>query len=186
MPIVALARLSAAFALSGVLAVCGHAGRAGAQSTPAESTTDASASLLQPLVITAAQPLEFGVLAIPYEGECLYEVDVTGRVNAPGGVCQFLGGDRFPARFTLSCAAGALVQFQVIHTSTAPSGALFAAPAGAMEVDGSGAGPAFQARPCDGDGISQVAAAGRLTVRAGTTHGFSGPVGTIRLEVAYD
>ena len=162
------------------------AGTAAAQVLPAESTADANASLLQPLAITGAQPLEFGTLAIPHQGECIYEVDVAGRPNAPGGICQFIGGDRFPARFTLSCAARSLVQFQVIHTDAAPTGARFAAPPAAMEIDGAGAGAAFQTRPCDADGISEIAAAGRLTVSAGALHGFTGPVGTIRLEVAYD
>jgi hypothetical protein len=156
------------------------------QAGTVDAATDASASLLQPLAITGAQPLEFGTLAIPPQGECVYEIDVAGRANAPGGICQFLGQDRFPARFTLSCAARALVQFQVIHTDAAPAGAVFAAPAAAMEIDGAGAGAAFQSRPCDADGISEIAAAGRLTVRAGALHGFTGTVGTIRLEVAYD
>ncbi|KPF62441.1 hypothetical protein [Porphyrobacter sp. AAP60] len=151
-----------------------------------ESETDASASLIQPLVINGAQPLEFGTLAIPPQGECVYELDVAGRTNAPGGICQFIGGDRFAARFTLSCAASALVQYQMIHTNTAPAGAEFSAPSGVMEVDGAGPGPAFQTLPCDTDGISEVAGAGRLIVRAGTVHGFTGAVGTIRLEVAYD
>jgi hypothetical protein len=148
--------------------------------------TDATASFIQPLMITGAQPLEFGTLAIPPQGECLYEVDVAGRTNTPVGICQFIGGDRYPARFTVSCAANALVQFQMIHTSTAPQGAVFSAPAGVMDVDGAGAGPAFQTRPCDSDGITEIAGAGRLTVRAGTPHGFTGAVGTIRLEIAYD
>jgi hypothetical protein len=168
------------------LASAGLAGTLAAQDLPVDIQTDASASLLQPLAIMAAQPLEFGTLAIPQNGECIYEIDVAGRANAPGGICQFIGGDRFPARFTLSCAANSLVQFQVIHTDSAPAGAVFAAPSGAMDIDGSGAGPAFQTRPCDGDGTSDIAAAGRLTVSAGATHGFTGPVGTIRLEVAYD
>ncbi len=148
--------------------------------------TDATASFIQPLMITGAQPLEFGTLAIPPQGECLYELDVAGRTNTPGGICQFIGGDRFPARFTVSCAANALVQFQMVHTSTAPQGAAFSAPSEMMDVDGAGAGPAFQTRPCDGDGITEIAGAGRLTVRAGTPHGFTGAVGTIRLEIAYD
>ena len=151
-----------------------------------EAETDATASFIQPLVINGAQPLEFGTLAIPPQGECSYEIDVAGRANTPGGICQFLGQDRFPARFPLSCAARALVQFQLIHTNTAPAGAVFGAPADAMDIDGAGAGAAFQIRPCDADGISEIAAAGRLTVRAGAPHGFAGPVGTIRLEVAYD
>lgn len=158
----------------------------GAEAAPQESATDATASFIQPLVISGAQPLEFGTLAIPPQGECAYELDVAGRANVPGGICQFVGGDRFAARFTVSCAASALVQYQMIHTNTAPAGAEFSAPANMMDVDGAGAGPAFQTLPCDTDGISEVAGAGRLIVRAGTVHGFTGAVGTIRLEVAYD
>lgn len=151
-----------------------------------EAEADATATLVQPLVITGAQPLEFGMLAIPAQGECIYEVDTAGRGNSPAGVCQFIGADQFPARFSLNCAASTLVQFQLIYSDSAPAGATFSAPPAAMDIDGNGAGALFQTRPCDTDGTSQISAAGRLTVRAGAAHGFSGPVGTIRLEVAYD
>lgn len=151
-----------------------------------EADTDATATLVQPLVITGAQPLEFGMLAIPAQGECIYEVDTAGRGNTPAGVCQFIGANQFPARFRLNCAASTLVQFQLVYTDSAPAGATFSAPPAAMDIDGNGAGALFQTRPCDTDGTSQISAAGRLTVRAGAVHGFSGPVGTIRLEVAYD
>jgi hypothetical protein len=151
-----------------------------------ETETDASATMVQPLSITGAQPLEFGTVAIPTQGECIYEIDTAGRPVSPAGLCQFISADQFPARFSLNCAASTLVQFQLVYTDRAPVGAFFAAPPAAMDIDGNGAGALFQTRPCDTDGTSQITAAGRLTVRAATAHGFSGTVGTIRLEVAYD
>jgi hypothetical protein len=151
-----------------------------------DAEADASATMIQPIAITGAQPLEFGIVAIPTQGECIYEIDTAGRTGSPVGLCQFISADQFPARFSLNCAASTLVQFQLIYTDRAPAGASFAAPPAAMDIDGNGAGPLFQTRPCDTDGTSQITAAGRLTVRSATAHGFSGTVGTIRLEVAYD
>lgn len=151
-----------------------------------DTSTDAGATLLQPLVIASSGPLEFGVVAIPATGTCTYVIGTAGEALGAGGACQWLGGDRYPANFTINCAGGAQVQFELTYTDEAPEGAHFSAPEKAMDVDGAGPAGTFQARPCDADGTSEISAAGQLDVEAGTASGFSGRVGTIRLEVAYE
>ena len=146
----------------------------------------ASASLVQPLVITGAQPLEFGTLAIPTAQTCLYAISPTGQEEASGVLCQFIAGEVLPAGFTLNCAAGSLVQFEVIYIDSAPAGARFSAPEAAMSIDGQAVGSVYQVGACDADGTSEIRAGGLLEVSAQAQHDFSGRVGTIRLEVAYN
>lgn len=119
-------------------------------------------------------------------GSCLYALGPDAKRSTSGGLCQFLDGDAVPAEFALSCAANSLVQFQLIYTDAAPAGAAFDAAPETMAIDGAAPGSAYQVRPCDADGMSVVKAGGVIELRPEAPHKFSGPVGSIRLEIAYN
>ncbi len=171
-----------------IAAVCLGAGAfaCAASGSAEEAETGAGATFMQPLSIAAAQPLDFGTLAIPVTGSCLYVLGPDSKRSTSGGLCQFLGGDALPAEFALTCAANSLVQFQLIYTDAAPAGAAFDAAPETMAIDGAAPGSAYQVRPCDADGMSVVKAGGVIELRPEAPHQFSGPVGSIRLEIAYN
>lgn len=151
-----------------------------------EMEANAEARFVQPLTLNAAQPLEFGTLAIPNSGGCVYSLSPNATRLSSGGLCQFIEGDTLPADFSLSCAADSLVQFQAIFSDEAPPGASFNAPDEPMAIDGAEPGAAYQMRACDGDGLSEVKVGGEIRLNSDAPHEFSGPVGSIRLEVAYN
>lgn len=151
-----------------------------------DSEVPASAALVQPLSITGSQPLDFGTVVKPATGSCHYDVPPVGAATIQGQACQYVGGDQAPARFTLQCPPGALIQFQLVYTDRGPAGTSFAPGDSPVAIDSGSPATPFQVQPCDTDGLTTVAAGGRLSVTAAAAHGFSGTVGTIRLEVAYD
>lgn len=147
----------------------------------------ASASLLTPLSIAAIEGLEFGMLAVSPAGECIYTIDPSGQVSKSGdGRCAFISGATFNGRFEVDCGADTLVQFSLFYTDLAPDGASFGPSPDPMQVDAAKPASAFQLLACDKDGRSVVRAGGRLLVTPKALSGFSGQVGTIRLEVKYD
>ncbi|MET0371324.1 MAG: DUF4402 domain-containing protein [Sphingobium sp.] len=152
-----------------------------------ESNVEANATLIAPLSIVASEGLSFGTLAVSMGTSCIYEVLPDGTTNKSGDQrCAFLSGAPTAATFELDCGPGAMVRMEVIHSNLAPTGAEFAALARPMAVDSAPAGAAMQLLPCDSDGRSVIHAGGRLTTRPTAGIGFSGRVGTIRLEVIYD
>ena len=152
-----------------------------------EAEGDAAATLLTPLAIVAVEGLEFGILAVSPAGDCLYALDPAGTTSKSGdGRCAFLSGATYNGRFKVDCGADKLVQFSLFYTDLAPAGVTFGAPADPMQVDAAKPGGLFQLLSCDSDGRSVVKAGGSLLVTPKAQSGFSGRVGTIRLEVSYD
>ncbi|MAI91221.1 DUF4402 domain-containing protein [Ponticaulis sp.] len=152
-----------------------------------EGDVTASAELVTPIDILGEGDLSFGTLAIPRTGSCVYDVSAIGTLSASGATdCQGLSGQSLPAEFSVACDADALVTFELIYTNSAPAGATFSSPSNPMSIDGFGAGSALQTIACDTDGLSDVTAGGRLTVTPSASSGFSGQVGTIRLEAQYE
>lgn len=152
-----------------------------------ESSIQADATLVAPLAIVASEGLSFGTLAVSMGTSCIYEVLPDGTTNKSGDArCAFLSGLPIPAKFELDCGPGAMVRMELVHANLAPTGATFTTIARPMTVDGAGAGAAMQVLPCDSDGRSVIHAGGRLTTTPAAGTGFSGRVGTIRLEVIYD
>lgn len=152
-----------------------------------ETTIDADATLVTPMVIVASEGMRFGTIAVSNGGECIYEIAPDGTASKQGeNRCAFLSGFPTAATFEIDCGAGALVRMELIHANLAPTGAVFSATALPMTVDGANAGSAMQILPCDGDGRTVVRAGGRLVTTPEASAGFTGRVGTIRLEVVYD
>lgn len=146
----------------------------------------AGAELTTPIDIIAQGDLVFGTVAIPRSGDCSYTVSSRSEPSATQREeCRFLSGEPLAGEFSVSCGANQTVTFEAIFTNAAPTGALFSAGDAPMEIDGLGAGEALQIRPCDKDGFSEVRVGGTLTVSPGAPDGFSGEVGTIRLEANY-
>jgi len=149
--------------------------------------TTASVSMVSPLQITSAAPMEFGVVTIPKAGQCGYTLAPDGSLLASGGSdCAALSGTPMPAEFSVSCAPSTQVRFDLSYTNTAPSGASFGAGISPMDIDGQGAGGVVQILPCDTDGLTEVSVGGLLTVTPAVGTDFTGEIGTIRLEIIYD
>lgn len=168
-----------------LFAAAGAASGSAARAQEAEA--QASASMLAPLTIAAVEGLEFGMVAVSPEGDCRYSIDPSGQASKSGdGRCALLSGATFNGRFEVDCGADALVQFSLFYTDLAPDGASFGPSAQPMQVDAGAPASAFQVLACDSDGRSVVRAGGSLLVTPRAPSGFSGQVGTIRLEVKYD
>lgn len=149
--------------------------------------TTVSVSMVSPLQINSASPMEFGVVTIPKAGSCDYALGPDGNLQASGGSdCAALSGTPMPAEFSVSCAADTQVRFDISYTNSAPSGASFGAGTAPMNIDGRGAGGVVQVLPCDTDGLSEVRAGGLLSVTPAVGTDFTGEIGTITLEVIYD
>ena len=147
----------------------------------------ASTTMVTPLSITSAAPLEFGTVTVPKVGDCIYVLNTDSEISASGGPeCTALSGMPESGHFVLSCGAYQSVIFEVFYTNTAPSGAVFGAPPKPADIDGRGSGPAMQLLPCDRDGMSDIRVGGQLSITPNAPSAFSGEVGTIRLEVTYD
>ncbi len=157
------------------------------QAFAAEGDVIAAAELVTPIDIVGIGDLNFGTLAVPRTVSCTYDVAANGAASSSGGAeCQFLSGQPLQAEFSVACGADELVTYEVIYSSSSPSGVTFGAPSNPMSIDGFGAGSALQTQACDSDGLSDVNAGGRLTVTPSAPDTFSGQVGTIRLEAQYE
>lgn len=152
-----------------------------------DSDTRASASLVTPVSILSGEPLEFGELTVPASGECLYALSPEGSFSVLGAGCMLISGQALPARFEVGCGqAGTSVRYEVSFVNSAPAGAIFEAGRAPVQIDGAEPGNHSQVRPCDGDGTTVVSIGGQLRVTASAPSGFSGPVGTIRLEANFE
>jgi hypothetical protein len=148
---------------------------------------EANATLAAPIQIQTTDDLVFGTVIVPLSGSCTYGVPPSGAPTVSGGSgCAFISGVQVPAGFEVRCGASVLTRYEVNFDDLAPTGTSFSSPALPMKIDGHDAGGALQLHPCDTDGLSLVSLGGVLTVSATASGGFSGRVGTIRLEVAYD
>lgn len=152
----------------------------------AEDILLASAKMVTPVDIVGLGDLAFGTVAIPRSENCIYEVSPRDEViSSKSDECRFLSGSPIAAEFSVACSPSEPMTFEVIFTNSAPTGASFSAGTNSLEIDGLGAGDILQVQSCDKDGFSEVRVGGRLTVTPNAPEGFSGEVGTIRLEANY-
>ena len=152
----------------------------------AEDILMASAKMMTPVDVVGEGDLSFGTVAIPRTGNCEYELTPRSETLAPKSEeCRFLAGSPIAAEFSVACSPSQPVTFEAIFTNSAPTGASFGSGNNSLEIDGLGAGDVLQVQSCDKDGFSEVRGGGRLTVTPNAPEGFSGEVGTIRLEANY-
>lgn len=167
--------LCAAFAaLTGLTPACAQDG-------------EANAAFTTPVQIMTIDDLVFGTVIVPLSGSCTYAVPASGSAIASGASgCEFVSGLQAPAGFEVGCGANVLTRYEVFYDNLAPAGANFSSGVAPMKIDGHNAGGPLQIHPCDSDGLSLVSLGGVLTVSSSASDGFSGRVGTIRLEAVYD
>tara|TARA_Y100000052_G_C2952225_1_gene88005 strand:+ start:1804 stop:2361 length:558 start_codon:yes stop_codon:yes gene_type:complete len=158
-------------------------------SVPSEATEDllfASAKMMTPVDIVGEGDLAFGTVAIPRTETCVYELTPRSEtLSSKSDECRFLSGSPIAAEFSVACSPSQPVTFEAIFTNSAPTGTSFGAGTNSLEIDGLGAGDILQVQSCDKDGFSEVRVGGRLSVTPNAPEGFSGEVGTIRLEANY-
>ena len=148
---------------------------------------NAAAEFLSPVEITTSRDLDFGVVTTPHSSNCIYTIAPDGTQSATGDrMCGFVSGLAGSASFEVLCQPDTSVFIELVYSNSAPSGASFGPNVTPLSWDSSSAGPAAQIAPCDADGQSIANAGGELIVTPTAPPGFSGQVGLIRLEVAYE